>query len=92
VFFDWNANPDFPKVACKTGTAEYVAADGKTRTHGWLTAYAPADDPQISVTVLVEGGGEGSSVAAPVVRKVMAKYFRVTDTYPYDSIRQQGGE
>ncbi len=81
-----------PVIACKTGTAEYVAGDGKIRTHGWLTAFAPADDPQISVTVLVEGGGEGSNVAAPIVRKVMAKYFNVKDTYPYGAIRQELGE
>jgi penicillin-binding protein 2 len=81
-----------PVIACKTGTAEYVAADGKIRTHGWLTAFAPADDPQISVTVVVEGGGEGSNVAAPIVRKILAKYFNIKDTYPYGAIRQELGE
>jgi len=82
-----------PLVACKTGTAEYWdVASGKMKTHGWLTAYAPADNPQISVTVLMEGGGEGSDVAAPVVRKVLAKYFGITDTYPYQSIRKGEGE
>jgi len=81
-----------PLIACKTGTAEYVAASGKTRTHGWLTAYAPADDPQISVTVLMEGGGEGSNVAAPAVRKILAKYFHVEDKYPYANIPQELGE
>ena len=107
-FFDWNEGADqsksksmyaerkdgnpLPLVACKTGTAEYVAEDGKTKTHGWLTAYAPVDDPQISVTVVVEGGGEGSNVAAPVVRQVMAKYFGIEDKYPYGSIRQEISE
>jgi penicillin-binding protein 2 len=81
-----------PLIACKTGTAEYVAADGKTREHGWLTAYAPADDPKISVTVLMEGGGEGSNIAAPVVRKLMAVYFGVEDKYPYSAIPQVVGE
>ncbi len=81
-----------PVIACKTGTAEYMTPEGKTRTHGWLTAYAPADAPKISVTVLMEGGGEGSNVAAPLVRKVMAKFFGVTDTYPYNSIKQEISE
>jgi cell division protein FtsI/penicillin-binding protein 2 len=81
-----------PLIACKTGTAEYTAADGKTHEHGWLTAYAPADNPKISVTVLMEGGGEGSNVAAPVVRKVMAVYFGVEDKYPYSAIPQVVGE
>ncbi len=92
VLFEWNADPAKPKVACKTGTAEYVAEDGKMKTHAWFTAYAPADDPQISVTAVFEGGGEGSNVAAPVVRKILSKYFNVEDHYPYDRIPQEVGE
>lgn len=47
------------EIACKTGTAEL--GDGSSdETHAWLTAFAPADNPQISITVLVEKGGEGS--------------------------------
>jgi len=61
-------------VACKTGTAEF--GDPAGRTHAWLTAFAPADDPQIVVTVLVEAGGEGSRVAAPIVKKVLEEWFR----------------
>ncbi|PIU03652.1 hypothetical protein COT44_02060 [Candidatus Shapirobacteria bacterium CG08_land_8_20_14_0_20_39_18] len=66
-----------PEVACKTGTAEYGDPQGKT--HAWLTAFAPADKPEIAVTVLVEGGGgggEGSAVAAPIAKKVLEEYFR----------------
>lgn len=81
-----------PLVACKTGTAEYMGENGKMKTHGWLTAFAPADNPQISVTVVMEGGGEGSNVAAPVVRQILAKYFNVEDTYPYSAIPQEIGE
>jgi penicillin-binding protein 2 len=103
-FFDWNegaivnsgssnfakATGDslLPLVACKTGTAEYMSQEGKMKTHGWLTAYAPVESPQISVTVVVEGGGEGSNVAAPIVRQIMAKYFQVSDSYPYGKIVQ----
>ena len=47
-----------PQVACKTGTAEYGDKNGKT--HAWLVAFAPVDEPQIVISVLVEGGGEGS--------------------------------
>ncbi len=79
-----------PQVACKTGTAEFVRPDGKIGTHAWLTAYAPADHPTISVTVLVEGGGEGSRAAAPVARKILAKYFGVEDHYNYAAISGQG--
>jgi penicillin-binding protein 2 len=63
-----------PPVACKTGTAEF--GDPQGRTHAWLTAFAPVENPEIVVTALVEGGGEGSRVAAPIVRKVLEEYFR----------------
>ncbi len=67
----------FPiKTAGKTGTAEI--GDAKGSTHAWYTAYAPADDPKITATVLVEAGGEGSSVAAPVVKEVF-RYFLSPD-------------
>jgi penicillin-binding protein 2 len=62
------------KIACKTGTAEF--GDAKDRTHAWLTAFAPADNPQIAVTALVEAGGEGSDVAAPIVKKVLEAWFK----------------
>ncbi|MDO8573371.1 MAG: penicillin-binding protein 2, partial [Candidatus Daviesbacteria bacterium] len=54
-------------TAGKTGTAEY--GDPKGKTHAWYTSFAPADDPKIVLTVLIEGGGEGSSVAAPIAKE-----------------------
>lgn len=60
-------------TACKTGTSEY--GDPKNRTHAWFTIFAPANDPQISVTVLVEAGGEGSSVAGPIARDLLKTWF-----------------
>jgi peptidoglycan glycosyltransferase len=56
------------QVAGKTGTAE--VADGEP--HAWFTGFAPADDPQVVVAVLVENGGTGGGVAAPIVRQVIA--------------------
>ncbi|MBI2338040.1 penicillin-binding protein 2 [Candidatus Daviesbacteria bacterium] len=64
----------FPiETAGKTGTAEY--GDPKDRTHAWYTSFAPAEDPKIALTVLIEGGGEGSSVAAPIAKEVYRWYF-----------------
>lgn len=60
-------------TAGKTGTAEY--GDPKDRTHAWYTGFAPADEPKIALTVLVEGGGEGSSVAAPIVKEAFRWYL-----------------
>ena len=43
--------------------------------HAWYTGYAPADDPKIVMTVLIEGGGEGSSIAAPIVKETFRWFF-----------------
>jgi len=64
------------KVAGKTGTAQF---DNNTKEHAWYTCYAPVDNPQIAVTVMVEGGGEGSDAAAPIALKLINKYF---EKYP----------
>jgi len=70
-FFDFH-----PDVACKTGTAEFEENNqGKTRTHAWFTSFAPSDSPDIVVTVLVEGGGEGSYVAAPIAKEIFKARF-----------------
>lgn len=61
------------KVACKTGTAEIGGKD--TLPHAWITAFAPFNHPEIAVTVLVENGGEGSSIAGPVARDILKAYF-----------------
>ncbi len=56
------------QVAGKTGTAEVADAE----SHAWFAAFAPAEDPQVVVVVLVENAGTGGSVAAPIARKVIA--------------------
>lgn len=71
-------------LACKTGTAEFGNPEGKT--HAWFTAFAPLDysdatvsaitgEPEIAVTVVVEQGGEGSSVAAPIAKQLLQEWF-----------------
>lgn len=56
--------------AGKTGTSQFDGADPK-RTHAWYTAYAPYEDPQIAITVLVEAGGEGHAAAVPIVKNAL---------------------
>jgi penicillin-binding protein 2 len=72
TFFDFAQKHAGVEVACKTGTAE-VETDGTP--HAWFTLFAPADDPRVVATVLIEKGGEGSSVAGPIARKIMDYYF-----------------
>lgn len=64
----------FPiSTAGKTGTAEF--GDPKNKTHAWYAAYAPSDKPEITATVLLEAGGEGSTNASPVVKEIFRYYF-----------------
>lgn len=58
-------------VAGKTGTAQ--AAHGNT--HAWFSSFAPYDDPKIAMVILVEDGGEGSSVAVPATQEIYQWYF-----------------
>lgn len=73
-------------VAGKTGTAQVVRIAQykglkdaeipyKFRDHAWFTCYAPADNPQIAVTVLVEHGLHGGSGAGPIARVLLKTYF-----------------
>ncbi len=64
-------------VAAKTGSAE--SSGGKA--HGLSVAFAPYDDPEIAVSVIIEHGGVGSWTA-PVIRRVMAEYFGIDDEIP----------
>ena len=74
------------RMAGKSGTAQVVEIkqgeaydeaelDEYNRKHAWFMAFAPADAPAIAVSVLVENGGGGSSVAGPVVRDVIDAYL-----------------
>lgn len=58
-------------VGCKTGTAEQSIGN----PNAWFTVFAPFENSEISVTVLIEDGGEGSSVAAPAAREILDWWF-----------------
>ncbi len=76
------------EMAGKTGTVQLfsLSADQvfakcenrplRQRHHGWFVAYAPADKPQIVVSVLAEHACHGSTAAAPIVRDVIRSYFQ----------------
>ncbi len=61
-------------VCGKTGTAQDLRP-GDRLPHAWFVGYAPAANPEIVVTVMVENSGEGSVVSAPLVREIMEYYF-----------------
>lgn len=60
-------------VAGKTGSAEYNA--NKEDSHAWFTGFAPVENPQICVTVIVESAGSGGDYAVPIVKRIMNQYF-----------------
>jgi penicillin-binding protein 2 len=64
-------------IAGKTGTAQMIAnsrAD-KGQDHAWFASFAPVKDPEVVVIVLVERGGKGGQVAAPIARKIFNAIF-----------------
>ncbi len=64
---------DIPaSVAAKTGTAQ--SAPGKL-PHAWVTVFAPAENPEIAIVVMVEHAGEGATVAVPITNDILKWYF-----------------
>lgn len=61
------------QTACKTGTAESHAKSGIP--HAWVEVFAPAERPEIAITVLVEEGGQGSDVATPIAKELLKTYY-----------------
>lgn len=59
-------------VCGKTGTAQ----NPHGKDHAWFIAYAPADNPEIALTVLVENAGYGGSVSAPIAGKLIRQYLK----------------
>jgi penicillin-binding protein 2 len=90
----WRARLKQIKVAGKTGTAQVVRLKKgpkseedeetlyKHRDHAWFVGYAPFENPEIAVAVIVEHGGHGGSAAAPIVRQVIQAYNKYYPQIP----------
>ena len=59
-------------VAGKTGTAQWSS---KKENHAWFTGFAPYENPEIVITVLVEEGREGSEISVPITKEILNWYF-----------------
>jgi penicillin-binding protein 2 len=79
-------NGETISAAGKTGTAEYcdqyaaaknLCIPGNWPSHAWTVGYAPFENPEIAVVAFVYNGTEGSTVAGPIVRRVLEAYFEL---------------
>ena len=74
TWYDYQSSNGFNITVCgKTGTAQ-TGAQG-VKPQAWFTAFAPREDPEIAITVIVENSCEGSEVAAPIVRRIVEDYY-----------------
>ena len=62
-------------AADKTGSAEYNSV--KTDSHAWFTGFAPVEDPQICVTIIIEGAGSGGDYAVPIAKRIFNAYLNL---------------
>lgn len=86
----WRAKVNGITIAGKTGTAQVTSiqtaknlkAKGEfsadLKDHAWFVAFAPAEDPQIVLSILVENGGFGGEVCAPIAKELINFYFNAT--------------
>ncbi len=85
------------QVAGKTGTAQVVRmkafeSEGEKeeipyefRDHAWFFAFAPYEEPEVAVAVIVEHGGHGGAAAAPIAKELLSEYFK---HYPLPAVEQ----
>ena len=73
----YTQNNEIVPIAGKTGSAEFgpFLRPGDRQTHSWFVAFAPYDDPQLAVVVMVEGGGNASTVSVPIATDIINYYF-----------------
>ena len=62
-------------AAGKTGSAEFK--DSTSDSHAWFTGFAPSENPEISVTIIVENAGSGGEYAVPIAKRIFDKYFDI---------------
>lgn len=79
----WASKSELVHIAGKTGTAQVVSMKSgvqylaeRFRDHAWFVAFAPVDKPEIAMAVLVEHGGHGGGVAAPIAKRAINAYIK----------------
>ena len=85
----WSAHSQLVSISGKTGTAQ-VTSSLQGPDHAWFVAYAPSEDPEVALAVLVENGGHGASAAAPVAKKAIEAYVKAKQER--ERIKYAGGQ
>jgi penicillin-binding protein 2 len=88
----------FVDVGGKTGTSQVVSLGKeikgknrkKTEDHAWFVCFAPVEDSEIAVAVIIEHGGHGGTAAAPAAREVMREFFKIKDKEPAKDSEKTG--
>ncbi len=80
----WRAGLYGIQVAGKTGTAQ----NPHGKSHAWFIGFAPYQNPEIAVAVVIENGGSGGGVAAPIAGAFLKKYFFLEGKYDYSIERK----
>jgi len=72
-------------ICGKTGTSQIIAKDNprykklaeekKFKPHSWFVSFAPREKPRLAIVLLVENGGDGGAIAAPLAAQIYSKYF-----------------
>jgi penicillin-binding protein 2 len=79
----WTVRSKSVNIAGKTGTAQVAKLEatkgkgGELADHAWFICFAPYENPEIVVSVLVEHGGHGSSAAGPIAKKIIEGYIKL---------------
>ena len=83
----WAAQSSLTTIGGKTGTAQVIALKKgaislaeRFRDHAWFVAFAPLENPQIAMSVLVEHGGHGGGAAAPIAKRALEAYINSART------------
>ena len=95
----WRARVPGVPVCGKTGTAQVASLSNVSeradkdrpehlRDHAWFIGYAPRENPELALAVLVEHGGQGGRVAAPIAQKIFQAYFEGKERREANDARQ----
>lgn len=80
----WRAGVWKIESAGKTGTAQ----NPHGKPHSWYIGYAPYENPEIAITIVLENGGSGGAIAAPIAGQFLRRYFAYQGKFNYAEERE----